>query len=49
MNKYDKHAVSVKVFMMVKMHLFLYQQPNFDDPTVAGAFTGPYGYIPAGF
>jgi len=26
-----------------------YQQPNFYDPAAAGAFTGPYGYMPAAF
>jgi hypothetical protein len=26
-----------------------YQQPNFYDPSAAGAFAGPYGYMPAGF
>jgi len=26
-----------------------YQQPNFYDPAGAGAFTGPYGYMPAAF
>jgi hypothetical protein len=26
-----------------------YQQPNFYDPAAAGAFAGPYGYMPAAF